>query len=107
MFKDLSIKREEGEGRIKMKKSVKKEKKKYPYNRFKHSIIAQMKAMERRKWGEVNRWAIVDRKNNIIEKYRLRWTADRELPFKEKQHFQELKVVELDEYGKVVVPRKK
>ena len=88
-----------------MKTHVKKEKKKYPYNRMKHSIIAQIRDVERRKHGKSDRWALIDNKGKVIEKYRLRWTVDRELPFKEKEHFQELKIVELDENGKPVTTK--
>ena len=88
-----------------MKTKVKKEKNKYPYNRMKHSLFAQIKAIERRKHGKMDRWALIDNKGKVIEKYRLRWTADKELPFREKEHFQELKVVELDEYGKPVTTK--
>ena len=88
-----------------MKTHVKKEKKKYPYNRKKHTLFAQIRAMERRKQGKMNRYAIIDSKGKIIEKYRIKQTADYALPKLRKDYFEELKVVELDEYGKPVTTK--
>ena len=75
--------------------------------KLKHSLIAQIKALERRKHGKADRYAIIDKKNNIIEKYRLRWTADKELTKLRKDYFEELKIVELDENCKPVVTNKR
>ena len=72
----------------------------------KHTISAQIKAIERRKHGKMNRYAIVDDKGKVIEKYRLKFTADYALPKLRKDYFEELKVVELDENGKPVVTTK-
>ena len=73
----------------------------------KHTLIAQIKALERRKHGKMMRYAIIDSKGKVIEKYRLKWTVDKELPKLRKDYYEELKVVELDEYGKVVIPKKR
>ena len=90
-----------------MKKSIKREKKKYPYNRKKHSLISQIKAIERRKHGKMNRYAIVDDKGKVIEKYRIRWTADQEIKKKQKEYYVRLRVVNLDEDGKPVVTKER
>ena len=88
-----------------MKKSVKREKNKYPYNRMKHSLSAQIKAIERRKHGKMNRYAIIDSKGKVIEKFRLKFTALQMLSGIQKDYYVRLKVVELDEYGKVVTTK--
>ena len=90
-----------------MKTKVKKEKKKYPYNRFKHTLFAQIRALEKRKQLKLPMYCIIDNKGNVIEKYRLRWTADRDLGKQEKNCFQKLKIVRLDEKGKPVVTNKR
>ena len=71
----------------------------------KHSLIAQIKAIERRKHGKMNRYAIIDDKGKVIEKYRLMLTATQEIKKLRKDYYEELKVVELDEYGRVVTTK--
>ena len=88
-----------------MKKWVKREKKKYPYNRMKHTLIAQIRAVERKKHGKADRYAIINSRGKIIEKYRIKQTADYALPKLRKDYFEELKIVELDENGKVVTTK--
>ena len=73
----------------------------------KHTLIAQIKALERRKHGKLDRYALVDNKGKVIEKYRLRFTASQELIRQEKIHFQKLKIVDLDENGKPVVTKER
>ena len=90
-----------------MKSSVKREKKKYPYNRMKQPIFAQIRAMEKRKQLKLPMYTIIDNKGNVIEKYRLRLTARHELERLQKEYYVKLKIVELDEYGKPVVPAKR
>ena len=84
-----------------MKTSVKKQQKKYPYKKsrplFKGSIFTQIRAREQRKALMLSNYAIIDEKGNIIEKYRLRWTANQELPKLQKDYFQKLKIIELNE----------
>ena len=86
-----------------MKSSVKREKKKHPYHRMKHSISVQIRAMEKRKWGMTDRYAIVDDKGKVIEKYRLKFTARQMFSEIQKNHYARLKIVELDENGKPVI----
>ena len=71
-----------------------------PHSQNKHSIFAQIRALEKRKQLKLPMYALVDNKGNIIEKYRLKWTADRDLSKQEKIHITKLKVVPLNEYGK-------
>lgn len=73
----------------------------------KHTIFAQIKALEKRKQLKLPMYVIIDNKGKVIEKYRLRWTADRDLGKQEKDHFQKLKIVRLDENGKPVVTRER
>jgi len=68
-----------------MKTKVKKEQKKHPYHRQKHNIFTQIRAREQRKALNLPNYAIIDKKGNIIEKYRLRWTADKEIKKLEKE----------------------
>jgi len=80
-----------------MKTHIKREKKKYPYHRQKHNIFAQIRNREQRKTLMLPNYAIIDKKGNIIEKYRLKWTANQELPKLQKDYFQKLKIIELNE----------
>jgi len=73
----------------------------------KHTLIAQIKALERRKHGKLNRYAIIDSKGKVIEKYRIKQTADYALPKLRKEYYEELKIVELDENGKPVTTKVK
>ena len=66
----------------------------------KHTLFAQIRALEKKKQLKLPMYALVDNKGNIIEKYRLKWTADRDLSKQEKIHITKLKVVPLDEDGK-------
>ena len=88
-----------------MKIHTKKEQKKYPYKKsrplFKHSIFAQISAYELRKQKKLPNYAIIDKKGNIIEKYRLRWTADVFLKKLEKEKLEKLRICKLDENGSV------
>ena len=88
-----------------MKTYIKKETKKYPYNRMKHSIFTQIRDIERRKHGEVDRYAIIDSKGKVIEKYRIRQTAENEMIKLRKDYYEELIIVELDENGKPVTTK--
>ena len=86
-----------------MKTSVKKEQKKYPYKKsrplFKGSIFTQIRAREQRIKLKLPQYAIIDSKGNIIEKYRLRMTADREIKKLSKQKLEKLRICKLDEDG--------
>ena len=86
-----------------MKTSVKKQQKKYPYKKsrplFKGSIFTQIRAIEQRKALMLPNYAIIDEKGNIIEKYRLRMTADREIKKLSKQKLEKLRICKLDEDG--------
>ena len=73
----------------------------------KHTIFAQIRALDRRKHGKLNRWVIIDSKGKVVEKYRIKNTADKHLPKLRKDYFEELKIVELDENGKPVFPNQK
>jgi len=90
-----------------MKVKVKKQKKKYPYKKHRplkqHSIFAQIRAREQRIKLKLPQYAIIDSKGNIIEKYRLRMTADREIKKLSKQKLEKLRICKLDEDGKVGV----
>ena len=66
----------------------------------KHTLFAQIRALEKRKQLKLPMYALVDNKGKVIEKYRLKWTADRELRSQEKIHLTKLKIVPLDEDGK-------
>ena len=99
-----------------MKSHTKREKKKYPYNRFKHSLITQMKAMEKRKGKEqtlsltVNtymKYALVNSKGDIIERFRLYQTAKQMRGNYNQIQREELKIVKLDENGKPVVTKER
>jgi len=68
----------------------------------KHTIFTQIRALEKRKQLKLPMYAIIDNKGKVIEKYRLRWTADRDLRKQEKIHLQKLKIVGLNEYGKPI-----
>jgi len=86
-----------------MKVKVKKEQKKYPYKKHRplkeHSIFTQIRAREQRKALMLSNYAIIDEKGKIIEKYRLRWTADVYLKKLEKEKLQKLRICKLDEDG--------
>ena len=92
---------------LKMKSYTKREKKKYPYNRFKQGIFAKIRARERRIKEKLDQYAIIDENGKVIEKYRIRQTAENEIKRFRKDYFEELKIVELDEYGKPVVTNKR
>ncbi len=84
-----------------MKTQLKNNKKKYPYKKVRplkeHNIFAQIRNREQRKTLMLPNYAIIDKKGNIIEKYRLKWTANQELPKLQKDYFQKLKIIELNE----------
>jgi len=86
-----------------MKTHIKREKKKYPYHRQKHNIFAQIRNREQRKTLMLPNYAIIDKKGNIIEKYRLRMTADVYLKKLSIQKLDKLRICKLDEDGKVGV----
>ena len=90
-----------------MKSHTKREKKKYPYHRDKYSIFAQIRALEKRKQLRLPLYAVIDEKGNVIEKYRLRFTTDKELKKLQKDYYVKLKMVKLDEYGKPVVTKER
>lgn len=57
-------------------------------------------------WVNKNKYALLDPKGKIIEKFRIQATAHHRM--KELQNFKgELKIVELDWDGKIVVPNKR
>ncbi len=76
-----------------------------PYTNTKHTILAQIKAREKRKLLNLPMYAIIDNKGKVIGKYRLKWTAYRDFKRIEKEYYVELKVVSLDENGKAVVTK--
>ena len=94
-----------------MKTHAKKEMKKYPYKKVRplkeHSIFAKIRARERRIKEKLDQYAIIDENGKVIEKYRIRQTAENEIKRFRKDYFEELKIVELDEYGKPVVTNKR
>ena len=78
-----------------------------PHSQNKHSIFAQIRALEKRKQLKLPMYAIIDSKGNVIEKYRLKNTADYDLSKQEKIRLTKLKIVPLDETGKYVTPKKR
>ena len=72
----------------------------------KHPIFAQIIALEKRKQLKLPMYAIIDKKGKVIEKYRLMWTATKELKKLSEDYFEELRICKLDENGKVVIPKK-
>ena len=83
-----------------MKTYIKKEKKKYPYHRNKHSIFAQIHSYNQRIKDKLPNYAIIDDKGNIIEKYRLSTTAINEIKKLQKDYYVKLSVVKLNSEGK-------
>ena len=79
-----------------MKSSVKREKKKYPYHRMKHSLISQIRAVEKKEQAKLYRYAIVDDKGKVIEKFRYKFTANQMFSEIQKNHYSRLKIVKLD-----------
>ncbi len=82
-----------------------KEMKKHPYKKtrpmFKGNIFAQIKAREKRIKEKLPNYAIVDEKGNIIEKYRLKCAVDNDLHKVQKNYYERLRVVTLDNEGNV------
>jgi len=89
-----------------MKVKVKKQQKKYPYKKsrslFKGSILTQIHAYNQRIKQNLPNYAIIDKKGKIIEKYRLRWTADVFLKKLEKEKLEKLRICKLDENGVIL-----
>ena len=69
--------------------------KKKPGGNFHNSLFSQIQAREQEQIGNLNRYAIVDSKNEVIMKFRTRNTAKSFKKDLEKHYFEELKIIEL------------
>ncbi len=85
-----------------MKKWVKKEKKKYPYHRVKNSLFNQISDVEKKKKESKYKYAIVDKKGKVIEKF-MYWATAHEMIRKiRKNYYEELEIVSIDDEGNVL-----
>jgi len=88
-----------------MKTYVKKEQKKYPYKKhrplFKSNLFAQIRAREQRIKEKLPQYTIIDSKGKVIEKYRIRVTAQNEIKKIRNDYYEELRICKLDSNGNV------